>query len=418
MSTRSTVRTILLVALAGCAGCSFFDFFGFFAPGQPAQMMEEARLHFTERTAEEAEAAWQAALKHSTAAHAVAREYEKLPDHIKEVISLGEEAKSFIREMYMFNLTPDETLAKWRERNIAIARRLAGDVTEEELEYRQRSLEHQYKIGELSVSEYATRLQSIAALYEAGSEERMAIEEKVYAFEQEALQKEEELRQRFDDAVAERARQRFAERRAEYQEFFDWVGQNWSLMGIALPGQVTRVDGEKVDRAGAEAADRILTPFEKLEGRMEMVGRGAIDGLIRGLMSGEIEMKDTVLSIITSIISMFAQHFIFASPSKLTERWGRNIVRGLMIGMEGERTALEAVSNRVFSIPTPSFPSPTVSPALAGAMGGTMSFRLIGPPIPPPKDPRQAARDREWQEFYRESAIVAEADGFRGRKFS
>jgi hypothetical protein len=43
-----------------------------------------------------------------------------------------------------------------------------------------------------------------------------------------------------------------------------------------------------------------------------------------------------------------------------------------------------------------------------------MTLRLEGPAIPPPSNPLAAARDREWQRFYRETALVAGEDGFRG----
>lgn len=154
--------------------------------------------------------------------------------------------------------------------------------------------------------------------------------------------------------------------------------------------------------------------------------------LITGIGQGMADAKDILVSILTSIIdgliSLGISKLKIFSPSRVTHEWGVYLVEGMARGLESQQSRLAATWQQTLGLITP---PDGISLGLNGGLtlagaGATsvssvaapdrkpMKLQLEGPDLPPAPNPLAAARDRDWQRFYRNTVIVAREDGFHG----
>ncbi|GAG15893.1 unnamed protein product, partial [marine sediment metagenome] len=261
----------------------------------------------------------------SRAAHALAAEYAKLPAHIREVIELGDEAKRFIQEMYVFHRTPDQQLAHLKQRNEALAREAAkwenldAETQAGILKDREKDLEHTFAMGQMEKDEYRARLDALAGMYAAFTDDRMRLELKAHRV---SLELNKEWADEIEEELAKRLKSTTYGR--DWRDAMSTLDDpNRPTIGtepIEVPVQPV-ITPKEVSRWDTFLEGFTQKQSEQFVTRMEMIGMNAISGLINGLLSGEADLESVFKSILGSLLSIGIQMFLFASPSKVTERW-------------------------------------------------------------------------------------------------
>ncbi len=240
-------------------------------------------------------------------------------------------------------------------------------------------LRHQVQWGNETKQQLISRLADELLLVEEFSEDWIAI-----ANERNQLLKE--LQDKADDEALE-AHQKKQEKWAADAVIFHSI-----IMNQASRGTVTR----NVRRtAGAAASD---------DGAF--VGRAFVTGVMQGMRGQENALKNVVEAILTRVMQRAVFSLLgIGSPSKEAMKIGRFWMEGLALGLQSSeamlrRSALGSVGAMVGG-----------TMAAGGAAGGGMRLGLDLSALPEPTDPRQAARDGDWQFFLRESFVVARGGG-------
>jgi hypothetical protein len=182
----------------------------------------------------------------------------------------------------------------------------------------------------------------------------------------------------------------------------------------------SRDSGKKLKETTG-AAEQIVASSKR---SMEQLGADLVLGLAEGAESAKDVFLSTFKQILGAAIQIGIRAILPFSPSHRSRPWGASLVQGLTAGIKDEapnlmRTWEDTVGG--FAEPglvAPEFAPPSFSAPLSDTQfeqAEPISLRLEGPALPAPSNPLAAARDREWQEFFRETSLVAEGEGFRAR---
>ena len=137
-----------------------------------------------------------------------------------------------------------------------------------------------------------------------------------------------------------------------------------------------------------------------------------LSGIGQGMEKGANVIYSIMISIISKLIAIAVAKFIILSPSKLTAGWGENIVKGIAVGMEGQRRGLERTWLSVLDTITP--PDPMSMSAVAGAAPIAPQIVVDMTGVTLFGDPAGEARKIGSQVFLREGMLVAREGGFGG----
>lgn len=155
--------------------------------------------------------------------------------------------------------------------------------------------------------------------------------------------------------------------------------------------------------------------------------------LTMGIIQGSDDMKEMLVNTLVAILvdltfKAIAASLGIASPSKVTTEMGRDLMRGLVVGFQGEAGfAASAMSHTAGGLIgaisgglKPAFPGmglgggvPTPS---AGGFAGGLRLKVDTGALPRPLTPFEVARDRQWQALFGGSIVQWESDGGRLRK--
>lgn len=195
--------------------------------------------------------------------------------------------------------------------------------------------------------------------------------------------------------------------------------------------------------AFAQSNKNLLSPRSAAMRGANQLGRG----LIQGIASGSLDAKQLLMSAMTTVLNIFlpgAGGGLFSmlgifSPSRVTMHAGHMLMEGLRVGIEDnvdrvresvQRAADQSLAPMQDAVRRQSelqrrmrqvlgIGGPAAAPArqherrLAGQFGAALgaSFREGLSRMPPPTDPRQAARDRAWKGFLGQSIDALREDG-------
>lgn len=167
-------------------------------------------------------------------------------------------------------------------------------------------------------------------------------------------------------------------------------------LGVAYPALADEI---------RDAIDEIRSDTVATMGDVgQQAGGQVIAGMMSGIMAGRVDLKRVMMQVIQfAIMRVITSQLGIFSPSRVAMEWGKNITQGIALGMLSEQTTLATASDTI------------ASAALGGLRGGTLragfTSRIDVSRLPPPTDPRQAARDNDWLVFLNESEMNARALG-------
>lgn len=184
--------------------------------------------------------------------------------------------------------------------------------------------------------------------------------------------------------------------------------------------EFNRAQRQSLEQAQEQARDAAKQTGRALEDEMRQAGRSAIQGLISGFIRGGQDLGDRLENAALSIVETFLTNKIMgalgiASPSTVAMGWGESLVEGFAVGMEQHGRRLEQAAGRVFRIGPPDMAF-SGAPQLTGARSAVQgAARIDLSQVDPPKavTPREQALNDYWQRLHRETARVAEGQGFR-----
>lgn len=136
---------------------------------------------------------------------------------------------------------------------------------------------------------------------------------------------------------------------------------------------------------------------KELKERGAEIGAAFIMAMAQGAKSASDFLKQVMLEIANiAIVHIFKLALGIASPSRVGIDLGKNFSYGLATGVGAGAPAVGGASG-----------------AVAARMAGSAAFSLNLSGMPPAMNPLAAARDQEYQRFFREGALVAKAAGFQ-----
>ena len=148
---------------------------------------------------------------------------------------------------------------------------------------------------------------------------------------------------------------------------------------------------------------------KSLSQTMSDIGVQAGGDLILGLVLGMKDMSGILKTFVHAFLAAliktaFKVALLAASPSKVTMEIGRDLIRGLIIGMEDMAAPLAQSSRQLASIP-----------AQALSLAPTFNINADFSGIPGAVGPRELALDSAWREVFSETLLQLEQGGFRLR---
>lgn len=235
----------------------------------------------------------------------------------------------------------------------------------------------------------------------------------------EIFELEQDLADQAQDALDARTREHKAvladmESRPEYLPAFEGgLDKAWVRVGDRVQ--------KGLSRTVLPAVETELDEFGEIG---TDAGRNLVDGIIGGMFGRESALEAAVKRIAQQVlVKSFLLFLGIASPSKEGRGIGANFVDGLILGMTGRQAELRLTSMQTAAVmahAATSYASGASSPGgVASGSSGAIG-RLQGPTLqldvqnlPAPIDPRQAARDPIWVQFLSDSNIaVRERGGF------
>lgn len=139
----------------------------------------------------------------------------------------------------------------------------------------------------------------------------------------------------------------------------------------------------------------------------EEVGESLIDGMIAGIQGESSRLERVIKGLAEMVVVAGLKSLLgIGSPSRVSMTIGQQFVQGLVLGMESQQSAL---AMQVASLRKTMTMGALTTGSLSTAMRPTFDFSRM----PAARDPRQAARDADWMEFFSESVRAGRERGVR-----
>lgn len=307
-----------------------------------------------------------------------------------------------------------------RRREESLQRERAA--TQERVRLAEREMQLAIRTGEITLRERLRQIQLFLAVAELTAEQRIELEEELFEITSRLTREQINQARALAQTNAEAAR----------QVLMSWR-ETLSQLGAAFPALLDEID-EGMEAVGDEARDSIRTVGEDIENEAEALGRNIIAGIIRGgqSVSGILERAfEQILT--TAILQVGTKLLGIGSPSRVTFAWGRDIGRGMFLGLRESEPAVQRASERLarlalpdrMRLPEPALPSFRLPPAPARQVAPVdrrrrddrMGMRelVLRVEAPVERRPTDFLRDAEWQEAIRNTILIAEDQGFRLR---
>lgn len=131
---------------------------------------------------------------------------------------------------------------------------------------------------------------------------------------------------------------------AAVQILQDWIIALQQLDGISkevMEALVATVSDAQI-RIQGETKSRWEGVAEDFKRAGVQMGVNLVRGIIQGGKDGEDRLKNFFASLLDTLIAIGIKAFLFGSPSRVTRQWGRDIVEGLVLGLDDRSSAAVA----------------------------------------------------------------------------